>query len=440
MTRNKAIRNRINERKDRAVTLATDIYRGDETLNGAWRMIANGAKVLIVAGRKFIKDECFTRASSITYTIILSLVPMLTVGLAVYSLYSGVGRNEKELVERVQLLLDQYSITMNIAPIIETILGLVDNAGKIGGISAAVMIFSATALFRSLENSLNVIWKVKKGRLVHLQIIFYWAALTVGVILLASGTYVAARISALISPLSALIGFLAPFAIIWLLFLLLYISLPNTKVPFRPAALGASFTGAVWVLFIMGFAVYTRTFAGSTLAVYGALAGIPLFLLMVYASSLIILYGAEVAYTLMYPATYRSLKKAFSDRDELHAYRGIALLSRIYRKFESGEGPTTPAELAKAGAGTPVEIDTFLKLFLDGKLIMLSENGSYLPSASSARVGLNDILDAIMNINLSVPAGKSQGRPFLARLFGKIESSRRSAVGALTLKDVIEKE
>jgi len=45
-----------------------------------------------------------------------------------------------------------------------------------------------------------------------------------------------------------------------------------------------------------------------------------------------------------------------------------------------------------------------------------------------------------MNINLSVPAGKSQGRPFLARLFGKIESSRRSAVGALTLKDVIEKE
>ena len=71
---------------------------------------------------------------------------------------------------------------------------------------------------------------------------------------------------------------------------------------------------------------------------------------------------------------------------------------------------------------------------------MLSENGSYLPSASSARVGLNDILDAIMNINLSVPAGKSQGRPFLARLFGKIESSRRSAVGALTLKDVIEKE
>ena len=247
MTRNKAIRNRINERKDRAVTLATDIYRGDETLNGAWRMIANGAKVLIVAGRKFIKDECFTRASSITYTIILSLVPMLTVGLAVYSLYSGVGRNEKELVERVQLLLDQYSITMNIAPIIETILGLVDNAGKIGGISAAVMIFSATALFRSLENSLNVIWKVKKGRLVHLQIIFYWAALTLGVILLASGTYVAARISALISPLSALIGFLAPFAIIWLLFLLLYISLPNTKVPFRPAALGASFTGAVWV-------------------------------------------------------------------------------------------------------------------------------------------------------------------------------------------------
>lgn len=436
MSRKEAIKKRINDRKDKAVTLAKGIYYGDEVLTGAWHKIVGGVKVLIVAGWKFVKDDCFTRASSITYTIILSLVPLLTVGLAVYSLFTGVGQNEKELAVRVQMLLAEYNITMNISPIIETILGLVNNAGKIGGISAAVMIFSATALFRSLEDSLNAIWKIRKGRALHLQIIFYWAALTLGIILLASGAYVAARLSsALISPLGALFGFLAPFAIIWLLFLLAYISLPNTKVPFKPAALGASFTGAVWVLFILGFTVYIRSFAGSTFAIYGALAAIPLFLLMVYASSLIILYGAEVAYTLTYPETYRSLKKAFSGRDELHVYQGIALLARIYRKFESGEGPTAPKELAKSG-----ETDAYVKLFLDGKLIIRGDDGSYLPSTSAARVRLNDVIDAILRISLAVPAGKSQGRQFLAQLFGKIESSRRSAVGALTLKDVMEKE
>ena len=192
MSKKEAIKKRINDRKDRAVTLARGIYHGEETLHGAWRTIVNAAKVLIVAGRKFIKDECFTRASSITYTIILSLVPILAVGPAIYSLYSGVGKNKKELFDQVLLLMAQYNISMNIDPIIDTILGLVENAGKIGGVSAAVMIFSATALFRSLENSLNAIWKVKKGRHVHLQVIFYWAALTLGIILLASG-YVRGR-------------------------------------------------------------------------------------------------------------------------------------------------------------------------------------------------------------------------------------------------------
>lgn len=438
MSKKEPIGKKIN-RKDKAVNLAKDIYRGT-ALAAVWHRILNPIKILIVAARKFQKDECFTRASSITYTIILSLVPMLTVGLAVYSLYSGVGHNEKALIDLVNGILDKYAISMDIDPIIGTILGLVNNAGKVGGISAAMMVFSATALFRSLENSLNVIWNVKKGRPVHMQVIFYWAALSLGIILLASGTYATARLSALISPLSGLINFLAPFAVIWLLFLMAYISLPNTKVPFKAAALGASFTSAVWVAFILLFIVYVKSFADSTFAIYGALAAIPLSLLMVYASSLIILYGAEVAYTLMYPETYHSFKQAFNDRDELHAYRGIILLSLIYRKFESGGGPTAPNELAKTGAGNAGEVNAYLGLFADRGLVIPGCDGSYLPSASSARIRLNDVIDAVTGTSPDAPGGRSPERRFLAKLFEKITASRRSVVGSLTLKDVIGKE
>jgi YihY family inner membrane protein len=441
MSKKEAIKKKINERKDRAVTLARGIYHGDASLSGAWHRVVNALKVLIVSGRKFVKDECFTRGSSITYTIILSLVPMLTVALTIFSLYYGVGKDEKELFDQVVRLLGTYGITMNIEPIINMILGLVNNAGKIGGISAAIMIFSATALFRSLENSLNAIWKIRKGRPLHLKIVYYWGALTLGPVLLAAGLYVAARLSTLISPLNTIIGFLAPFAIIWLLFLMAYITLPNMKMPFRPAAIGASVTSAVWVLFIMLFNVYVRSFAKSTFAIYGALAAIPLFLLLVYASSLIILYGAEVACTLMYPGSYRSLKTAFSDREELHLYPGLALLRHVYRKFESGGGPTQRKELGKAAPGMAAEIDRYLRLFLDAKLVMQGDDGGLLPSMSSSRLALNDVIDTVMHISMTVPAhgGPAQSRHFLARLFGKIDSSRRAAVGKLTLKDLIDR-
>ena len=120
-----------------------------------------------------------------------------------------------------------------------------------------------------------------------------------------------------------LINFFAPFVFIWLLFLLAYKTLPNIRVPFKQASIGAAFTGSVWVIFILLFIIYIKAFAKSTFAIYGALASIPLFLLMVYASSLIILYGAQVAYTLMHPETYASLKKTFLETEDLQVYYGI---------------------------------------------------------------------------------------------------------------------
>jgi len=164
-----------------------------------WNKIINAAKIFIVSTRKFIKDDCFTKASAITFTIILSLVPALTVALTIYSIYYGVSENRKELFDKILHLISEYNIKVNIDPIFETILGLIDNAGKIGGISALLIIFSATAMLRSLEKSFNDIWKVKKGRPILLKIVYYWSALTLGPIMLGAGMAAATLVSTLLS-------------------------------------------------------------------------------------------------------------------------------------------------------------------------------------------------------------------------------------------------
>src|SRR3990172_9467953 len=160
------------------------IYRDNRRYHAVWNKLIHAVRILVASTRKFIIDDCFTKASSITYTIILSLVPALTVALTVYSSYYGAGENKKELFDRVLRLLAQYNIKVSVDPLFDALLGLVENAGKIGGISAALMIFSATAMLRSLEKSLNDVWKVKKARPIHLKIIYYWGALTLGPILL----------------------------------------------------------------------------------------------------------------------------------------------------------------------------------------------------------------------------------------------------------------
>jgi membrane protein len=105
------------------------------------------------------------------------------------------GTQKDELFRRISIFMLEHNIKLNIDPFFSAISELVENAGKIGGISAAIMIFSATAVLRTLEKSLNDIWKIKQQRPFHIKIIYYWAALTLGPVMLVAGTTIAAQLS-----------------------------------------------------------------------------------------------------------------------------------------------------------------------------------------------------------------------------------------------------
>jgi len=238
-----------------------------------------------------------------------------------------------------------------------------------------------------------------------------------------------------------LINFFAPFIFIWLIFLLLYSSLPNTKVPFKSASIGAAFTGAVWVVFILLFGVYVKQFAKGTFAVYGALASIPLFLLMIYASSVIILYGAEITYTLMHPDTYRNLIRILKPARDIHVYYGIAVLHQIYEKFEKGQGSTSFPELLKAANNQSEEVDYFNSIFEKEGLIVKKTDNTYVPANSSHNLKIADIIDLIHDKTLAIPAAAKPStlRTFMSKMFIDATKSRRKIFGEMTLREVIEK-
>ena len=237
-----------------------------------------------------------------------------------------------------------------------------------------------------------------------------------------------------------LLNFFAPFVFIWLLFLLTYLLLPNMRVALKPAALGASFTGAVWVVFILLFIVYVKSFASGTVAIYGGLAAIPLFLLMVYASTLIILYGAEIAFTLMHPHTYRNLRRFLKDKKEVTVFYGIAVLYTVYKNFESGKGPSFFKDLLKITSNKADDVDYFTDLFKRENLIVESAEGGYMPATASANVLLADVVDLVHDVSLVIPAYAPSDnlKKYFNTLFESMKKSRKKVMEDLTLAKLIE--
>ncbi len=739
------------------------IYTGERTDRTHMRIISAVVRVTAASIKKFRSDDCLTKASSLTYTIILSLIPALAVALTVYSVITGTENLKEEIFRKITLFMYEHGLNINIDPVFDVVSGLIDNAARIGGISAVFMIFSATAMLRSMEKSFNDIWCVPRGRPIHLKIVYYWAAFTLGPLLLFAGMTVATQIStrfsapnyhvAAIGPdariwiagtkgtilksgktgfpfarvdlkpavdleeqkvykfdrseiklvededenqvdtgdlqdvsindirfigksgmiactkglllmtndggktwsltrfdtiglnaihmkdadrafiaaddgllfstsdggdtwdthgweeftgniasvsfygergmavsakgvalvtadggktwdktlvarakkggryvdltrvyhrdemtvwisagegmlfksvnggatwttfkhgeydfnaaafigkneiyaggdggtlihtknggaewkalrfhagainglllrgktlwatgdtgmimnssdggatfrgtrgvsfLITLMNFFAPFAFIWLLFLMAYISLPNTRVSFRPAATGASVTSTVWVIFILLFIVYIKGFASSTFAIYGAMAAIPLFLLMVYASSVIVLFGAEISYTLMHPDTHRSLRDILAPKDDLTLYNGIAVLAHIYRKFENGGGATGEKELGAVISGRPGELEAYLAMFTGAKLVDRNAAEAYLPARSPESVTLADVTDCVYRIAYHIPSSvkKSHFRSHMEKLFAQISGASRKVMSSTTMKDIISK-
>ncbi|MDH5720477.1 MAG: YihY/virulence factor BrkB family protein [Spirochaetia bacterium] len=161
-----------------------EILKEEEAAADSAKKIAkNLVKGFIAAVHKFIKDEALIRATSVSYSLVISFIPALVVALIIGSKYI-----DKELVFLyAQEFLRKENIQIDLMPYKEVIDTLFQNANAIGGIGFMVMFFSATSVLRNLENALNKIWKVQKQRPFIQKISGFMMVMIFGPMLLALG-------------------------------------------------------------------------------------------------------------------------------------------------------------------------------------------------------------------------------------------------------------
>ncbi|TGK55973.1 YihY family inner membrane protein [Leptospira wolffii] len=157
-------------------------------------------RVLAASAYRFIKDECFIKASGISYTTIVSLIPMLIVALSLLTITSGLENRKEEIFDKINAFFLTSNINLDITPYLDTLGDIIDAARQIGAIGFVLLVFSATTVLRALENSFNSIWRLEEKRSMLQEFVFYFFVLSIGPLLLVIGDNLAQKVTDLFRP------------------------------------------------------------------------------------------------------------------------------------------------------------------------------------------------------------------------------------------------
>lgn len=248
--------------------------------------------------RRFRDDNCFETAGALSYTTLFAIVPLLAAVLAMMSLFPAFAGLRDSL---------SNFIFRNFVPgagdtVQGYLLKFADNASKLTVVGILVLFVSALLMMASIEDRLNRIWRVPVRRKGGSRFLMYWAALTLGPLLIilavAASSWVFAQPFLGGGDQSGLFGLsllkVMPFASTWAGLALMYALVPNRRIRWRDSLAGALAAALLFELARTVFTMYVQSIANYN-EVYGALAAIPIFLIWVFVSWVIVLLGATLS-------------------------------------------------------------------------------------------------------------------------------------------------
>lgn len=339
--------------------------------------------------RHFGEDRLFDEAASLSYTSLLSMVPLLAVVFGVASAFPVF----QQWSEQMRSFVFSNFVPASGDQIQTYIAGFLESADKLTLTGTLFLIITALLLMLRIEKTLNLIWRVPTSRSIRNRVIMYWAVLTLGPLALGAAIALSAQpmfdqIMLGASSHSNWRGF-GVFVLSWLTFSVMFLLVPNRRVPIIHAVVGAFLSA---ILFAVAKKLFVTFVAKASFnVIYGALATIPIFLFWIYVVWIVILLGASMAASLT----------TFDDRkvdwgwpvkwEFLLAYR---LVGYLWQAQKNGQSRSFEDLLACFEGSTETELSKQLGLLLDAGIVALEESGRWLLCRDLETVSLLDLYRA----------------------------------------------
>ncbi len=384
--------------------------------------------------KRFRTDGALNMASSLSYTSLLSLVPLLAIGLAILAAFPAFNH----VREQLQATVFRYFVPQVGEQVEQYVGAFVANAGKLTTAGVVGLAFSAVMVLVTIETSLNQIFRVVTPRPPMSRLLLYWTVVTLGPLLLGASLSLSAwfftvsdwATRAGFSTVTQLLTLTAPTLLLVLAFTLLYQTVPNRHVRPADAVAGAVAASLSFALLRWGFGIYLAS-AHSYQSIYGAVAAVPIFLFWMYLSWAVVLFGAELAAAL---PEWRLSRPDLGGSLPAHRRLASALVileALLEEARRGGKGRSRLDLLDCVGEGEGPFLAVLNRLCDEG-YVARTAAGRFVLARDLAAVSLADLVH-LLDLGLTSSEAADCATPWMGRIAGYLAEAAQAEAQVLDL-------
>jgi len=360
-------------------------------------------RIIYVLFMDMLSGQLSLRAMSLVYTTLLSIVPLLALSFSVLKAMGAHNEIEPFLFQFLAPLGEQG------ADIGNNIISFIDNiqVGVLGSVGLGLLIYTVLSLVQKIENAFNMIWHVEATRSLGERFSSYLSVILIGPVMMVSALGMTATVMnssvvsyfASIEPFGSLIILttkLLPYIMVMVVFAFIYMFVPNTKVRFGPAVIGAVVAGFLWQTSGVLFATFVVNSTKYT-AIYSSFAVVIMLLIWVYISWLILLFGSNIAFYVQNPSSLRVSREGFEISNRVKERLALLLMHIIGKRYFEGGKPYTLDEITDLSAVSHTVVRYVLTKLQEKHLVLETndEPAGYVPARSLDALMLDDVIKAV---------------------------------------------
>ncbi len=330
---------------------------------------------------RFKQDKCSSVAAQLTVTSLLAIVPLTTV---VFSLLALIP-NFQSLALQLQQLMFEYFVPATGESVQNYLTEFVGKAKGMSGVGFFMLLLTALLMMKTIDNSFNNIWQIKSQQSFLRTFLVYWAVLTLGPIFLGSSLLLTSYLKSLplfsevVEQDTIWMRLWLPMTMEVLAFALMFFIIPNRKISLKQAGIAALVTAVLFEFAKSGFGIFVEYFS-TYQVIFGALATIPLFLIWIYLSWSIILFGAEVCHGLF------SFESNLRKKTNHPFIQLVHILLLLAEKQQNGESLNEEDLFNNKISGSREANVAALEKLIDAKMVAKLQDQAYC-----LKVGREDI-------------------------------------------------